>query len=381
MAIQHYKEAVQSGYHSAILDLAAVHHWGLPGFRAQRNKAKHLYGVLLKIGKSYEKSLAKDRLRQMQEEEGTIIGNGITAAGGDISGGFSSNVFGSTPFHEQFMSFGESPEDIGKDDLTKGIDDKLLQKLINEDLHISKNRRPDDRIDDDDEIYSDPHNARDHMVNTTAKQSFERLRSNTHIQYDIPTVLKMIHQFITQESDLASHKKQNASKVIENMARNMNSVDYEGSKELEALQLVWNRIKTHYRSSKQRLNLSNNLVNELAECIEYGELVCTAGRVNRIIDSLNFIDPEVKIKPKWAIKQEMMYKAEQIRASMLKSTDGMTRDSLDATVPTAMQTKHIKTFMDKFQRELKRNFTKQYVDGGIMSKDLLYAELSQWFAI
>ncbi len=377
-AIQNYRNAIQSGFHSSILDLASIYHWGLPGFESNRNKAKHLYGVMIKVGTSYEQTLARDRLRQMQEEEGTIIGNGIQPSGGNVADGFSSNVFSTTPFNEEFMTLGESPQNVGKDDLTKGIDDKLVQDLMINDLHIENNRSPDDQVDDE-FIPNDPHNARDHMVNTTARQALEKLRANTHIQYDIPTTLKMIHEFILQESDLANSKKKNAISVLQHMAKNINKADFENAKKLEALQLVWNRIQTNHQNKRQQRNLMNNLISELGDCIEYGELVCGVGIINRIVDTLNFIDPVVRIKPKWAIRKEMTMKAEKIRENLLKQCNGMTRDALDSMNPTPLQKRAIKTFLQKLKREMFRNFHKDYVDNGIMSKELLEAELKQWF--
>jgi hypothetical protein len=378
-AITYFQIAIENGYHSAVLDLASIFHWGNVGFKPNREYARHLYGVMLKIGSEYEQGVARDRLRQMKEEEGTLVGtvlDGVDGVGNNFSGG----SFETTPFAEEFSSINVGPDGNNNSvagELTKDIDDNYVNELMINDLHLQNNRTDKNRenvllVD------NDPHNARDHMVSTTAKQSLEKLRSGTHIQYDMPTTLKMIHSYVVKECDLGETLKMDAIKVLKHFAANIAKLGYEQAKELEALHIVYNRIQSQFRDRKSRNAVMDNLIRELSECIEYGDLVCSEGRVNRIIDTLNYIDPLVKIQPSWALNQEMMNKCALTRDTMLKSETSEVKDAMDSPNPTARQKLLTRTFYKKFKREIERDFTRTYVDTGIMSKDKLKNELNKW---
>lgn len=379
-SITYYQIAIQSGYHSAILDLASVFHWGNVGFKPNREYARHLYGVMLKIGTEYEQGIARDRLRQMKEEEGKVIGSVLDGVDG-VGNNFSSGSFEATPFAEEFSSIHRNPDGSNGNpadaELTQDIDDNYVSELMMNDLRLGSHR-----VDKNRQkvlvIENDPHNARDHMVSSTAKQSLEKLRSGTHIQYDMPTTLKMIHSYIMKECDLGETLKMDATKVLKHFAANIAKLGYQQAKELEALHVVFNRIQSQYRERKQRNAVMDNLVRELSECVEYGELVCSEGRVNRIVDTLNYIDPLVRIKPKWALTQEMMTKCAELRSKLLKREPSEIIDALENPNPTSRQKMLIRNFMKKLKREIERDFTRTYVDSGIMSKDMLKNELNQW---
>ena len=403
-AITYYQFAIQYGYHSAILDLANIFHWGNVGFKPNRDYARHLYGAILKVGTPYEQGLARDRLRQMQEEEGKVIGSVMEGLDGEVGNNFSSGSFASGIFSEQFSSVGGSMGgsiggsmggsmggSIGglmgntgnngsnndNPELTKGIDNEYVKELIENDLHLQSNRidKKRERVNI---IPNDTRNANDHMVMNTAKQSLERLKSSTHIQYDMPTTLKLIHTYIVQECDLNDQRKADAVKVLQYFAANITKLGYDQAKELEALHIVFNRIQSNVHDKKDRTNLMDNLIKELSECIEYGELVCTEGRLNRIIDTLNGIDPLVQIKPRWALTQEMMNKCAALRKQLIAKETSETADALEAANPTARQKLLIRTFYDRFKQDIERDFIKTYVDGGIMTKDMLQTEMNKW---
>ena len=379
-SITYYQVAIQSGYHSAILDLASIFHWGNVEFKPNREYARHLYGVVLKVGSEYEQGVGRDRLRQMQEEEGKMVGtvlDGVEAVGNN----FSSGSFETTPFTEEFSSVTRNPDGTNAStedtELTKDIDDNYVSELMMNDLRLGTQR-----LDRGREkaliVENDPHNARDHMVSSTAKQSLEKLRTGTHIQYDMPTTMKMLHSYIVKECDLGENLKADAGKVLKHFAANIAKLGYQQAKELEALHVVFNRIQSQFRDRKERSKVMDNLVRELSECIEYGELVCSEGRVNRIIDTLNYIDPLVKIKPKWALTQEMMTSCVEIRDKIRKRESSEISDALDTLNPTSRQKMLIRNFQQKLKREIEREFVRAYVDSGIMSKDMLTNELNKW---
>ncbi len=378
-AIFFYREAIKQGYHAAVLPLASVYHWGLAKFEGNRDVAKHLYGVILKVGTDYEKGLAKDRLRQMREENGETVGTNMMEEDNGVSGSFSTATLGNNPYGETFMNLNQSTFAAEKA-LQKDIDEKYVDDLIQNKLKIDENQRKDNTRKPNISAFSDPQNARDHVVVNSAKQSLERLRANTHLQYDVPTTFKMIHEYIVKKSELPTDKRETAAHVLREMSKGISNVGYEQSKEIEALQLVWNRIQSQVYASDtdKRKSLMENLVNELAESIEYGDLVCSTGRLNRIIDTLNFQDPLVNIQPKWAVQQMMVARAGVIQKSLLTKSSSEVRDAMDARTPSARQRQLQEEFMQKVRSAIERDLTRTYVDTGMMSKDLLKTELDAW---
>lgn len=383
-AVMFYQQAIRSGFYTGMLELAAIFHWGNANFKPNREYAKHLYGAILKTGDDYEKGIARDRLRQMQEEEGKMFGSilgGLDGAG---------NGFGATPFSEDFCGVGDqSGGAIGKDDLTKDIDEGYVDELIENDLHLGR------RVDDSTghirkrgesprgpsftgKVADDSHNARDHVVMATVRQSIDRLRQTTNVQDDQHTTLKKLHQFIVRECDLPESKRHRALRVLKAMTAGVTEGAQDNFKELEALSLVFNRINSRFREKKERITLLENLVNELSECIEYGELVCQEGRVNRIVGALDHIDDAVRIKPKWALNREMMYKAAGMRKKAISKSKAEVKEALNSPQPTARQRLLAKEFRDKLKRDIEQDFIRQYVDTGVLTKDLLKTEISRW---
>lgn len=382
-AIHFYRESIKKGFHGAVLPLASIYHWGLTGFEGNREVAKHLYGVVLKMGNDYEKGIAKDRLRQMLEETGQSVSTAMLEEDTGVSGNFSTANYGGNPYAETFMDIDKSPYALGKDEATKDIDEKYVDDLIQNKLGIKDGTRRDgggNAGGKATKLTSDPQNARDHVVVNSAKQSLERLRANTHIQYDIPTTFKMIHEYMVKKSDAPQRKRDTAAQVLREMAKGISNIGYEQSKEIEALHLVWNRIhsQVYANDADKRKILMENLVNELAEAVEFGELVCPTGRLNRIIDALNHQDPLVNIQPKWAIQQMMVARAGAIQKSLLAKSSSETRDAMAATNPSARQRQLQDEFMQKVKSAIERDLTRTYVDTGMMSKDLLKTELDAW---
>lgn len=380
-AITYYQAAIQYGYHSAILDLASIFHWGNATFKANREFARHLYGAILKVGSDYEKGIARDRLRQMQEEEGKTVGSVLDGVDG-VANNFSTGTFNPTVFTEEFSSVGGgtisgNDGSIQQNELTKGIDENYVKEIIQNDLKLS-NKRLDKNREKSNVIPDDPRSASDHMVCTTAKQALETLKSSTHIQYDMPTTLKLIHTYIMQDCDIGDTRKQDAIAIVKYFASNVSKLGYDSAKELEALHIVFNRIQSNIYDKKKRKDLMDNLVRELSECMEYGQPVCSEGLVNRIIDTLNGIDNNVQIKSKWMLTQEMMNKCALLRKTMLEKENSETSDAFEALKPTARQNLLMKNFQNKLKREIERDFTRTYVDTGIMSKDMLENELNKW---
>jgi hypothetical protein len=118
--------------------------------------------------------------------------------------------------------------------------------------------------------------------------------------------------------------------------------------EVDVLRRVWGRIQSEADPETKR-NMVDMLRQRLSECGK--EISCASGRVARIVDSLTTFDTNVNLRPLWAVRQEMLAKAAVLREQ----------------VPPA-----------KLQDTLRATFRTEYVDKGILTLDLLDAELESW---
>ncbi len=218
--------------------------------------------------------------------------------------------------------------------------------------------------------YNDPQNTHDSQVLKTMVNSIDNLKENTNITKSYDTVYNEITEYIKQIP--------NQSQKIRDALISLNSIN--NSEQLmehgdlkmtgrDALELVWNRIDDPIFENKD--DVKNILIEELASMHEHDEVVCPTGRFVRIIDTLNVIDPEVNIKPKYAINEEMMNKSAKIRNDMLNSRDD--KDMLErGTSPNQND------FDNKLKENILDQLKKEYVDTNILNNDEFTIEINKW---
>jgi hypothetical protein len=163
--------------------------------------------------------------------------------------------------------------------------------------------------------------------------------------------LQQVRQFV---SDHPSPDKTQAVQALDKLERSDVPVtSLAGAKEVEVLQAVWNRIH-HPSNETRRDDLKESLFQQLISCVENGSTVCTNGRVSRLVDSLNVVDPLVTLKPRWAVRREMLDKVAQLRQQSPTMAD------------------------DEFKDHVRLQLTQEYVDSNLLTGAVLDAELKEW---
>jgi hypothetical protein len=125
----------------------------------------------------------------------------------------------------------------------------------------------------------------------------------------------------------------------------------------EVLTLVFNNIYNKDQDDDIKDTFLNNLFNELNDCIEYDRVVCDTGIYNRIVNSINLLDPDVNIKSYDSLNDEIMNKCIAIRNNL--SDEESDNDDL---------------FKNKIRSEMKID----YVDSNLLSQDQLNDILNIW---
>jgi len=183
---------------------------------------------------------------------------------------------------------------------------------------------------------NDLQNVHDHSVTNIIKKNVENLKKSTdnkplkdnitqeqdvegnvqdvgsHVQDVGSNVQDIVLKSIIEHPEISESVKGSAMMVL----NNLNDKDKHGTfdvTETEALQLVWNKINNQSDSNKKS-NMIEILAKQLDSGIENGHIVCSSGKISRIIGTLDGIDDDmVTSRPIWAIRDEIATLASKIR--------------------------------------------------------------------
>lgn len=227
------------------------------------------------------------------------------------------------------------------------------------------------------EIRNDPQNAHDTTLLRGARETITKLQKSTPITIDIPTMLPLLRKKIE-----STPRAKEAISVLDKIELNdIPMTNMHDLKEVDILNIVYNRIHSPINAERQN-NLMDALIGQL--CDGYGPSgpVCATGRATRILSALDAIDVEsdtlVTLKPKWAVKQELLNNASVIRDRLFKEKGDEFEKIFNKSDPTPDEEKMANEFTDNFKKILRDEFKKNYVDSGILTQTDLDSELDKW---
>lgn len=165
-------------------------------------------------------------------------------------------------------------------------------------------------------IVSDSQNSHDHGVGACLKRRIDALKKETtdtdHARHDIEEVL------LTGTMDMDDEEKARALAVLDTLHTDHTHSLF-GVSEVDALGLVWTNIK-NLGDDTVRHNATETLCKQVASAYERGGVVCSTGKISRILSSLDGIDEtSPSTRPMWAIQEELGTLAAQVRGDVLAS--------------------------------------------------------------
>ena len=196
----------------------------------------------------------------------------------------------------------------------------------------------------------DSQNTHDTTVVSTVRNSINNMINTTEITKTNEQVYREITDML--HSRYESYKGKDALKSLNRIKNSEIKLSASPINDNEAMVLVWNRICSN-KFKEHRENLEEILLDQLASMQEYGQTICPMGRLARIVDTMNVIDTSVTIKPKYAIREEMMNKAATIR----------NRTKLEG---------------EDLRKEIYVGLKVDYVDSGIMTEGQFEVEVGGW---
>lgn len=155
---------------------------------------------------------------------------------------------------------------------------------------------------------SDSQNVHDHSVLSIIKNNISAYK-NTPGFIKVSDCRDEVRYAILMSS--ATHdEKYNAAKVLDSITKQKNPRF--GESELDVLNVVWARIAAT-PSEEKRSSLKDMLTKQLASSIENGFVVCSSGKISRIMGTFDGIDDQPPTRPTWALNEEISRIAAQVR--------------------------------------------------------------------
>lgn len=252
-------------------------------------------------------------------------------------------------------------------DFVVEIRDLIDREVVNDMRNYNFDDNFDGIINHEEAVTNDPQNVHNSAVLSTVKNSLKKISKNNHLVNKFESVDE-IRKVIEKMKN--SDKKKDAIKSLNVIAMQNSKIYSLDMDELEILSTVWNRIKDNH---KENDDVVNTLVYQLADMQEHGNTVCSTGRATRLVDTLNIVDTEVKIMPTYAINQEMMLTASNIREKMYQEQTSEERKLLENGTSLNQE-----DFDNKLKDNITKKLRKDYVNTGVLSEEKFNVELSKW---
>lgn len=228
------------------------------------------------------------------------------------------------------------------------------------------------------EIRNDPQNAHDTVLLRGARETIRKLKDTTPMAIDSGQMLRDLRARLNNISDRT--RKYKSVTVLDKIETNeLPMTNMHEMKEVDILNLVYNRINAPVNQTR-RNDLMESLIDQLCDGFGTASPVCATGRASRILSSLDAMDAEeiVTLKPKWAIKQELLNKAPKIRDTMVEAKGEEFKTMFNKASHTPEEEVSIEAFTNDFKNNLRSEYKKDYVDSGLLTQEDLDTELNGW---
>jgi hypothetical protein len=230
------------------------------------------------------------------------------------------------------------------------------------------------------EIRNDSQNAHDTVLLRGARETIRKLQDTTPITIDSTQMLNELRQRINVIGD--STRKFKAISVLDKIETNdIPMVNMNELREVDILNLVYNRMHAPVNHGRTT-DLLDVLIDQLCDGHGVNTPVCATGRATRVLSSLDAADAKaddiITLKPKWAIKQELLNKAPKIREKMLEARGATFSEMFNRLTHNDEEERSVNDFIEEFKKTLRNEYKKDYVDTGLLTPTDLEIELKEW---
>ena len=166
---------------------------------------------------------------------------------------------------------------------------------------------------------------------------------------------------------LRSTLSSNGRKVLDSLSSNLHS-RFEKS-ERDALLVVWNRIHSPENEARKD-DMLKMLRENLESGVESGHVVCSTGKIMRILSTLEVLDDRAQVmRPEWAIREEIGRKVGMVLQNKLESAEEAVRHAYIKNEPSSKEEELAEALRDRVRREVERSCAEEYK--GVLEPDRL----------
>lgn len=120
-------------------------------------------------------------------------------------------------------------------------------------------------------------------------------------------LVQNVERAILASEDLTPAQRADAFHVLHDLGHDIHS-KY-GVSERDALASVWGKIQSLENSD----SLAETLAKQLASGVEAGSVVCSSGKISRIVSALDGVSNEATARPMWMVREELGSLAAKVR--------------------------------------------------------------------
>lgn len=344
-----------------LLNVADVFNWGLPGLQPHKPVARHIYQQLaygLNPNAGEEQRItridAQERLLQMNDIVEPQIDPREPHYQGPANNQVPEIVNNILNYDLNLAPVNTRKDKKVKDNKLKGSTNKLIQKYA--------------------PYKPDANSVHDSAVVNSVKKSVDNLKKTT-VNSNDPAINKIRDYILTggDPKELTDNTRQKALKSLDIILKTNSNISSLGMRETEVLNMVFNRINQS-TDKELRENLKETLVKELADSVRPPATVCAVGRVSRLVDTLNVMDPNVQIKDSSTIRREMLNKASSIQQRLYNNLTPETKKDVDSL----KENPQVSEYENRVKQEITDVLRNDYVKSGIMKEDKFRLELDKW---
>lgn len=218
-----------------------------------------------------------------------------------------SQTLGSTA-RSRFLECSQDPlasEDVSGAALPTTYKDLKLQtakSMVLSSSAVRPEQRP-ERLPDvpPEPIVSDAQNVHDHSLTKHLQKALTEMPSGKNSYEDVVT-------WVLEESNATPEQKADAYTVLDSLSDSRHSTLKVS--ERESLDKMWQKIQGLPEYGREAKDL---LVSQLASGVEHGDVVCSTGKIARIMGTLDGITETPVNKPMWALREELGTLAARVR--------------------------------------------------------------------
>jgi hypothetical protein len=214
----------------------------------------------------------------------------------------------------------------------------------------------------------DVQNVHDHAVNASVTNNIRSLiaENGNTATYDRVELIEEVMGKV-KEARLSKQNEKKAYRVLVTLVPDM--ISSIGCSQIDVLYAVFNKIKS-IDDKNVRKNLFESLAKNLSSGVERGHVVCSSGRIGRLITTLDGIDQVhlgstaiQKAVSMDTVRNEIGILASKIREDVIRESSNEERDNYELSDTSRLTT----VMKDRFNREVK----KTYIDGLKLQSEII----------